>query len=88
MIKTKVFHRKRTMNPTNSSFLEGFVTELPRTECDLKKSNGNTLPKLTSITHIMDNAILQKLETHTHLILIFSQDCGMQDHIEEIVKRA
>ena len=37
---------------------------------------------------IMDNTILKEVVTHKHLGLIFSQNCGWQAHIEDIVKKA
>ena len=37
---------------------------------------------------IMDNTILKEVVTHKHLGLIFSQNCGWQAHIEDILKKA
>ena len=48
-----------------------------------RKRNKSIHPDL-----IMDTTIVKEVETHKHLGLIFSQDCGWQAHIEEIVKKA
>ena len=37
---------------------------------------------------IMDNTILREVDTHEHLVLIFSQDCGWKSHIKEILNKA
>ena len=37
---------------------------------------------------IMDNTILREVDTHKHLGLIFSQDCGWKSHIEDILNKA
>ena len=37
---------------------------------------------------IMENTILKEVVIHKHLGLIFSQNCGWQAHIEDIVKKA
>ena len=48
-----------------------------------RKRNRPIYPNL-----IMDNTILKEVVTHKHLGLIFSQNCGWQAHIEDIVKKA
>ena len=37
---------------------------------------------------MMDNTVLNEVETLKHLGLMFSQDCSWHAHIEEIVKKA
>ena len=37
---------------------------------------------------IMNNTILKEVEVHKHLGLIFSQNCGWQAHIDDILKKS
>ena len=36
---------------------------------------------------IMDNTILREVDTHKHLGLMFSQDCGWKSHIKDILNQ-
>ena len=83
MVFTQLINEPTHFTEHSSSWLVDFNPSKTETMILSRKRNKPLHPNL-----LMDSTILNEVETHKHLGLMFSQDCSWHAHIEEIVKKA